>query len=189
MDINTLRTRFQLHQLAASSHTFCFVGNLKQSAVLIPLISIEQQLHIVLTQRAHHLKHHAGQISFPGGRVDDSDINIVQTALREAYEEINLSGQNVEVIGQLQPYQTISGYIIYPIVGFIDQISQLKASPDEVADIFTVPLQHFLSQQNYLTIPAEYNERRYPVTFIPYQKYNIWGATAAILKDLVAHIQ
>jgi 8-oxo-dGTP pyrophosphatase MutT (NUDIX family) len=181
--------RFQLNSLAESSHKYQHQSTLKQAAVLVPLINHENRINILLTKRAKNLRNHGGQISFPGGRVDDIDNDIISTATREAFEEIDLAPQHCQIIGKLHPYQTITGYIIEPIVALLPANLTLTASLDEVEEIFEVPLDHFLNPNNIHSFWVERQQHRHQVHFMPYNQYNIWGATAAILKDLGDHIR
>lgn len=153
-------------------------------AVLIPLIEINREVFVILTKRAEHLRKHAGQISFPGGKVEPDDKNFTDTALRESFEEIGIPAEKVEVIGQLKNYQTLTGYGITPIVGFISKDIEFIADKNEVAEIFTVPLDYFYRREHYIEITIRQKEHLKKVNFIPYQQYNIWGATASILKGL-----
>lgn len=177
--------RFQLHH--KRQHERPLLKRLRPAAVLIPLWEQEGELHVVLTQRSHHLRHHAGQISFPGGRQEHDDPDLYATALREAHEEIALQPSDVECIGVLQDYPVISNFLIRPYVGFITPSQPLKADPGEVEEIFTVPLAHLMQQQQHFA----YRLRRFiydQVYFIPYHHRNIWGATAGILRELADHV-
>lgn len=162
--------------------------DVKQSAVLIPLIEVNNALQVLLTKRAQHLKHHPGQISFPGGKVEPTDISPIETALREAHEEIGLKPENVQVIGQLDNYQTLTGFNIRPIVGLIQPQEKYIIDQNEVAEIIQVPLQHFINKEQQVTLMVERKQLSYPLHFMPYQGHNIWGATAAILNDLCLHL-
>ena len=162
--------------------------DIKQSAVLIILREIDEALHVVLTKRALHLKHHPGQISFPGGKVEPSDDNCIETALREAKEEIGIAPESIEVIGQLDDYQTITGFNIRPVVGLLKDPVTYTPDSNEVAEILHVPLQHFIEKEQHVTLMIERSAKRYPVHYMPYKGHNIWGATAAILNDLCHHL-
>mgnify|MGYP000032376232 CR=1 FL=1 len=176
--------RFQMQTLPAPVHKFRYPYKLKSAAVLIPIVSNQGQLEVLLTKRASHLRHHPGQISFPGGKAEPSDQNLIVTALRETEEEIGLKAENIQVLGQLKPYQTISGYDITPIVAFAKKNTSYQLDDNEVAEVFHVPLSHFLKREHHIEVPMYHQGKRHNVRFMPYQDYNIWGATAAILHDL-----
>lgn len=160
----------------------------RQSAVLIPLLEVNHVLHVLLTKRAQHLKHHPGQISFPGGKVEPHDKSCIATALREAEEEIGLSPENVQIIGQLDDYQTLTGFNIRPVVSLIQPQEKYNIDENEVAEVIFVPLQHFIEKEQHITLMVERKQLSYPLYFMPYQGHNIWGATAAILNDLCLHL-
>lgn len=183
MTKNEFIQRFQLQALTPSVHKFQYNNQLKRAAVLIPIVSNKNQLDVLLTIRASHLKHHPGQVSFPGGKVEPFDKDITATALRETEEEIGLHASKINVIGQLKPYQTISGYEITPIVAMVKNNNHYQIDKNEVDEIFHVPLSHFLHQQ-HIQVPIYQKGMQHNVHFMPYQHYNIWGATAAILRDL-----
>ncbi|GAA0821854.1 CoA pyrophosphatase [Colwellia sp. D2M02] len=183
--------RFNLLQLGQSSHNYIHPRPLKSAAVLITLIEGEHThdgLQVLLTKRASHLKHHPSQVSFPGGKVEPSDANPTATALREAQEEIGLLASAVNILGTLPPCQTISGFHVIPIVAMIDNKQQFLLDKNEVAEIFQVPLQHFFSSSKQYTISTHYNGNPHNVHFMPYKHYNIWGATASMLKDLIQQL-
>jgi 8-oxo-dGTP pyrophosphatase MutT (NUDIX family) len=181
--------RFSLQNLTPSSDNYCHHQSLKSAAVLIGLVETEDSgLQVLLTKRASHLKHHPSQISFPGGKVEQDDGSLTITALREAQEEIGLASHAVNVIGQLPPYQTISGFQVTPIVAIVAKEQQYSIDPNEVSEIFQVPLQHFLNANEQHIVVANKNGVQHNVHFMPYKHYNIWGATAAMLKDLTNHI-
>ena len=188
MTKNELLQRFQLNQLSQPDHNYQYNGTLKQAAVLIPLIDHRDHMEVLLTTRSKHLTHHAGQVSFPGGKVELNDTSLAATAVREANEEIALPLDAAKVIGQLHPYQTISGYIVTPIVAIVESNIQYKADTNEVAEIFQVPLNHFLNASNRHTISVQQQGRSHNIHFVPYKNYHIWGATAAMLNDLAIHI-
>ncbi|MBL4822358.1 MAG: CoA pyrophosphatase [Colwellia sp.] len=188
--------RFNLLQHAQSCHNYQHHSPLKSAAVLIALVNncktngmSSNGLQVLLTKRASHLRHHPSQISFPGGKVEPTDKNLIHTALREAQEEIGLSPEAVSIVGQLPSYQVISGYQVTPIIAVIEAPQYYQKDENEVDEIFQVPLQHFLQAQNHSTIISYRNGHHHNVHFFPYKHYNIWGATAAMLKDLVEHIK
>ena len=181
--------RFSLQSLAPSSHNYYHHQALKSAAVLIGLVETEDSgLQVLLTKRASHLKHHPSQVSFPGGKAEAEDASLTITALREAQEEIGLASHAINVIGQLPPYQTISGYQVTPIIAIVAKEQQYTMDTNEVAEIFQVPLQHFLNKNKQQIIIASKNGKPHNVHFMPYKHYNIWGATASMIKDLINHI-
>ncbi|WP_100657395.1 CoA pyrophosphatase [Alteromonas flava] len=160
----------------------------KPAGVLLPLITHESGLNLLLTRRATHLRHHPGQISFPGGRQEDDDTDAIAAALRETHEEIGIPPQQVNIIGQLPDYRTISGYVMQPVIGFVPPGIDLTLDENEVCNAFEVPLEHVLNKENYLIHWVNRQQRNMPVYFIPYGDLYIWGATAAILRTLANHI-
>jgi 8-oxo-dGTP pyrophosphatase MutT (NUDIX family) len=160
-------------------------GNeLTPAAVLIPLIMHENELKILLTQRTAHLYDHPGQISFPGGRSDPQDSSAIDTALREAEEEIGLPASRVEVLGSLPHYLTITGYQVTPVVSLVDAGHVYEPDEFEVADIFEVPMEYLMNphhhEQRMWQSPQGY--RRFYA--MPYENKFIWGATAGMLRNL-----
>jgi 8-oxo-dGTP pyrophosphatase MutT (NUDIX family) len=154
------------------------------AAVLIGLVERAGGLHLLLTQRTTHLRDHAGQISFPGGRVERWDASIAATALREAQEEIGLDPAKVEVLGELATYDTATGFRIHPVVGWLTPPLELRLDPYEVDDVFELPLAFVVDPGNH----RRQSFRRGPLTrtyyVLPWQNRFIWGATAGILVNL-----
>ena len=192
MTKNEFLQRFQLNALAKSTHNRTKENNTSkpiESAVLVALTEQANQLSLVLTKRSSHLKHHPGQISFPGGKVENNDKNLIETALRETQEEIGIDPAYLDTIGQLHCYQTLTGFRITPIVALVKPNSKIIIDTNEVDEVFYLPIGHFINKQNHLTVEIEQNTIRHKVLFIPYKHYNIWGATAAIINDLSEHIR
>lgn len=171
-----------------TSHLSSITRPIKEAAVLITLVEIDQQLEVILTRRAAHLKHHPGQISFPGGKVEPQDKNIVSTALRESEEEIGLMPQQVEVIGKLNDYNTVSGFKVTPVIAMLKNQQDFTIDTNEVSEVFNVPLKFFIDTENHSFINLIKEGKKHKVYFMPYEQYNIWGTTALILKDLVKHL-
>lgn len=166
---------------------------LRAAAVLIPLVSRPQGMQVLLTRRNLDLHEHAGQISFPGGRRDRQDVHPATTALREAYEEIGLRPKGAEVLGALPLYCTASRYAVTPIVALLPHTNGVQAHPGEVSEVFEVPLSFLMDPRHHehrewslLGDEAGAVRRRFLV--MPYvegdQRYVIWGATAAMLRNL-----
>lgn len=152
------------------------------AAVLVPLVEHADGLHVLLTLRTAHLDHHAGQISFPGGRMEPEDADAVAAALREANEEIGIEPPQVEILGRLDDYVTITGFRVTPVVALLHQPYTLRPDPFEVADVFEVPLAFLLDRANHQRHFRENPDgmRRYFYA-MPYGERYIWGATAAML--------
>jgi 8-oxo-dGTP pyrophosphatase MutT (NUDIX family) len=155
-----------------------------EAAVMVPLVHRPQGMQVLLTQRTAHLSDHAGQISFPGGRVEASDAHREETALRETEEEIGLTRDRVRLLGRLPDYEIPSGFRITPIVGWIEPPFELKLDPFEVSAVFEVPLAHFLERSRYQRREYRFRGRHRHYMAIPYEGRYIWGATAGMLYSL-----
>ncbi len=159
------------------------------AAVLIPLVERADGLTVLLTQRAETLKDHAGQISFPGGRVEPGDADAWHAALRETYEEIGLSADSVEFAGYLPDHQVMTGFNVTPVVGFVNPDYQLRIAEAEVHDVFEVPLDFILNAANHKPRQRKLGDLVFEVHDIPYGDRNIWGATAGMLMTLRRMLQ
>jgi 8-oxo-dGTP pyrophosphatase MutT (NUDIX family) len=157
---------------------------LTPAAVLVPLIDHQGGMSVLLTQRTAHLTAHAGQISFPGGRIEELDADEVAAALRETEEEVGLPGERVSVIGRLDTYVTGTGFEIAPIVGIVDPPFPIAIDPFEVAEAFEVPLAFILDRRNHQRIEREVGAHSRSYFVLPFEGRNIWGATAGILVNL-----
>lgn len=151
------------------------------SAVLIPLVVNDDGIYLLFTRRTDHLRHHAGQISFPGGRTDPGDKSPEHTALREAWEEVGIRACDVEILGRLPEFSVSSGFVIRPILGLLQGPLQLSLDEFEVAEAFEVPLAHFVRRENYQLHRLRRMEDVRHVHAIAYRGRFIWGATAGIL--------
>jgi 8-oxo-dGTP pyrophosphatase MutT (NUDIX family) len=156
---------------------------LTPAAVLVPIIAHPDQLTILLTRRTAHLHDHAGQISFPGGRVDPCDETPVACALREAEEEVGVPPALTDVVGRLDTYQTRTGFEIVPVVGIVKPFT-LKPDPFEVAEAFEVPLDFILDSANHRRDSRVYQGVERHFWAMPFGTYYIWGATAGMLVNL-----
>jgi len=156
------------------------------AAILVPLIWRDSDWQILMTKRAAHLSHHAGQISFPGGALDASDKGLIDTALREAHEEISLAPPSVRVMGSLLPVRSPAGFIVKPIVGIIggDIFNELQPDPAEVDSIFTLPLAHIGQPDNFSLVPRQTNGRDNSYWVVSHPEHYIWGLSARVLNDL-----
>ena len=155
-----------------------------EAAVLVPLIDRSGQVQVLFTQRTAHLDDHAGQISFPGGRVEAGDASREETALRETEEEIGLASGLVAVLGRLPDYEIPSGFRITPVVGWIEPPFALKLDPFEVAAVFEAPLDYFLEIAHYQRREFRFRGRHRHYMAIPFEGRYIWGATAGMLYNL-----
>ena len=151
------------------------------AAVLIGLVNRPDEPTILLTKRAEHLRDHAGQIAFPGGRIEPDDASIEAAALREAEEEIGLSPSKVELVSRLSPYDTTTGFRVYPVVGWIEPPVTINPDPVEVAEVFELPLSFALDPQNHQRHTQKREKGRRSYYVLPYEGRFIWGATAGML--------
>jgi 8-oxo-dGTP pyrophosphatase MutT (NUDIX family) len=157
---------------------------LRPAGVLVPVSCANGTARLILTKRSSALKHHPGQIAFPGGKQDDTDVDITATALREAEEEIGLPRDLPRVLGHLPQHETVTGFIVTPVLAVIDAPFEPRPDSGEVAEVFSVPLAHLADPAHYRIESRRWRGvRRYYFT-VPYGPYYIWGATARILRGL-----
>jgi 8-oxo-dGTP pyrophosphatase MutT (NUDIX family) len=159
----------------------------RAAAVLIP-ITDRAEPGVILTQRPAWLRSHAGQVAFPGGKVDDTDENSIFAALREAEEELNIPPARVEVIGVADTYYSGSGYSIAPVVGIIPPDLELQPNPQEVEDWFEVPLAFLLDPANSIKKEANWNGQQRSYYDMQWGERRIWGVTAGIIANLVRRL-
>jgi 8-oxo-dGTP pyrophosphatase MutT (NUDIX family) len=161
---------------------------LAPAAVLVPVIRREQPT-VLLTRRTEHLTHHAGQISFPGGRIEPGDADAVAAALRETEEEIGLSREFVDVLGYLDPFVTITGFRVSPVVALVEPRFVLRLDQQEVAEAFEVPLQFVLDPRNAQRRAREFRGRVRHYHVFEFDRREIWGATASMLVNFAERVR
>lgn len=159
-------------------------GSFKQAAVMIPLVPRQNTFNVVLTRRARHLKHHPGQIAFPGGGYESQDIDLIETAIRETKEETGILCNRARILGQLPTLPTISGYIVTPYLSIISPDYRPDLDPNEVDDLFEVPIEYLLNPVNMRTAKFTIDGIKHNIYAISFSKYSIWGATAQMIKLL-----
>ena len=157
-------------------------GSLRPAGVLIPIMDRGDELTVLFTQRAADLTHHPGQISFPGGSMEEQDADLQATALRETHEEVGITPQQVAVIGYLGPTPTITGYAVTPTIGIVEPSSALIIDTMEVEYAFEVPLEFLLDEGSAQHTQREVYGHKVPVVEFQYEGRRIWGATANILQ-------
>jgi 8-oxo-dGTP pyrophosphatase MutT (NUDIX family) len=178
------RLRAVLEPLEPKRYT---IEGTRDAAVLIPIVA-EPEPTLLFTVRTEHLSSHKGQISFPGGSVDDEDGSPIEAALREAEEEIGLHPDAVRVIGELDSVPTfVTGYVVAPIVGWLDRLPGLEANPHEVKEILEVPISHLIDE-NRVEPGYRHQGRELPTEAWLWQGHVIWGATARILRNFLNHL-
>lgn len=158
--------------------------NLHPAAVLIGLVDRGDGLQVLLTRRAALMRHHAGQISFPGGRIEASDADPAAAALREAREEIGLQGEHAEPLGYLDPFVTITGFHVFPVVAHIDTRFSALRDPAEVEEVFELPFDFLMDPRNARLVEMDYRGIKRKLVEFRHGDYRVWGATAAMLVNL-----
>lgn len=165
-------------------------ATLSPAGVLIPILErTAGDLTMLLTRRSAALRLHAGQISFPGGRMEPDDTDIEHTALRETHEEIGIASAAVDVVGYLPPMPTITGFAVTPIVGMVDPQTEARPDQQEVDFIFEVPLEFFLDPANRRLVDRELHGRVLPMVEYHYEEHRIWGATAMMIIEFIKYIK
>ena len=160
------------------------MASLRPAAVLVPLVRRADGLQLLLTRRADHLRSHSGQVSFPGGRCEEADPSLAATALREAEEEVGIAPEQVEVIGYLDDYPTMTRFRVTPVVGVLDAPRRYRPDPGEVAEVFEVPAELFLESASFERKVFSKAGIKLPFFEINYDAQRIWGATAGMLWNL-----
>jgi len=161
-------------------------STLTKSAVLIPIIKRENGLELLFTKRSETVEHHKGQISFPGGATDESDFSPGDTALRETFEEIGLERSAITIIGVMDDLETPSGFVVTPVVGFVEQLPPLNVNPEEVAQVIFVPLEKFFDDSLRHSDIRERDGKKVEVFSYEVWEEPVWGATAFFVNQLVS---
>jgi 8-oxo-dGTP pyrophosphatase MutT (NUDIX family) len=159
--------------------------SLTSSAVLVPIVKKPAGMELLFTKRTDTMEHHKGQISFPGGAADETDTSLADTALRESSEEIGLDRSAVSILGMMDDLQTPSGFIVTPVVGFIEHLPPLQSNSDEVAEVIFIPMRLFFDDSRRHSKIIELNGMKREVYFFDVWKEPVWGATAFFVKQLV----
>ena len=158
------------------------------AGVLVPIIVNSEGSELLFTKRTEQVETHKGQVSFPGGMADSRDVDIVHTALREAWEEVGIPASFITVIGMLDDLPTPTGFVITPVVGIINNMPPLAPNPDEVAEVFHVPLSFFATPSAGRSEPREFRGKYHEVWFYEHEGHTIWGVTAIIVRSLLARL-
>ena len=178
-------------EVRLSSHSLDAFAHDRPAAVLVSFLKVQNEWHILMTKRAPHLAHHAGQISFPGGKVESSDSGPVAAALREAYEEVHLAPELVQVMGGLDLVRSPAGFVVQPVVGIVsgeNRLQDLVLDPMEVELIFTLPVIHLANPKNLRLVTCKTDGRPNDYWVIEYYEHFIWGLSAKVLIDLVKRL-
>lgn len=192
-----LRERFALRRVWQAEHAgdggrFFPDRVPQQAAVLIPLVQRHDGLKVLLTRRTEHLRDHAGQVSFPGGRSEPEDAGPSATALREAAEEVGLPADRVEIIGEMPTYTTVTHFVVTPVVALVHPPFELTLDTFEVAEAFEVPLPWLMNPANHRRHLFSYEGGQRQFLSMPWRRadseYFIWGATAAMLRNLYRYL-
>lgn len=162
---------------------------LRPAGVLVAISLAEDEPRVILTKRSSALKHHPGQIAFPGGKVDDTDADVTAAALREAWEEIGLPPELPEVVGHLPSHETVTSFLVTPVVALLQEPFEIRPEAGEVAEVFSVPLAHLLEPTNYIITSRSWRGTRRQYYTVPFGPYYIWGATARMLRNLAGAMQ
>jgi len=162
---------------------------LRPAGVLVPLIERPSGVQVILTKRSSALKHHPGQIAFPGGKQDEGDHDVIAAALREAEEEIALDRSNVQVLGTLPAHETVTGFIVTPVLARVMAHFEPRAEPGEVAAVFDAPLAQLTDPARFVIQSRRWRGQRRHYFTVPYGPYYIWGATARILRALADRME
>ena len=161
----------------------------RRAAVLVPIVRRDEGLSVLFTRRTEHLRTHAGQISFPGGAIEADDVDAVAAALRETEEETGIARALVEPFGYLDSFETVSGFCVWPVAGFVEGAYEARPDPSEVAEIFEVPFDFILEPERLRRIEFDWKGRIRATHELEWNGHRVWGATASILKNLLTRLE
>ena len=161
----------------------------RSAAVLVPFVRRDDALSVLFTRRTAHLRTHAGQISFPGGAIEDGDTDAVAAALRETFEETGIERERVEPFGYLDGFETVSGYFVSPVTGFVTGDYRVRPDPGEVDEVFEVPLDFILAPNRLRRFDFDWQGRTRTTYEFEWDGRRVWGATAAILRNLLQRLE
>ncbi|MDC5707200.1 CoA pyrophosphatase [Vibrio europaeus] len=191
---NHLIQRFQMHQTvdyhqeALNRVSHLNQTHLRRASVLVGFVERANGINVLFTRRAKHLKHHPGQVSFPGGKFESSDIDLSHTALRETYEEVGIEQSQIEIFGQMPELVTISRFTVTPFLGFISPNYQTRIDKNEVDEVFEVPASVVLDREKLHSQQFRVNNFSHRVFGLSYNSHFIWGMTAQIIQAMQNHI-
>jgi 8-oxo-dGTP pyrophosphatase MutT (NUDIX family) len=191
---NRLIQNFQLNQPVDYHHealkrvSHLAKNDLRKASVLIGFVERSTGLNIIFTKRAHHLRHHPGQVSFPGGKFESEDVSLSNTALRETYEEIGISREEISIFGQMPELVTISKFSVTPFLAFIDEDYQITIDKNEVDEVFEVPASIVFDQSRLRSQQFQFSSHTHRVFGLSYKNHFIWGMTAQIIHAMQNHI-
>ena len=172
---------FQLNPVLMELHKN---RDLPLATVLIGVVEYEEAPRVILTRRSENLKKHSGQVAFPGGKVDETDPSPLDAVLRETEEEIGLTSAFIDIAGYLQTFETGSGFMVLPVVGYVRPGFELKINTEEVADVFEVPLNFLMNRENHSIKQDVWNGQLRSYYSMSHGQHHIWGVTAGILRNL-----
>jgi len=189
MDLNDIENRIAAYRNISDDNGhvinphFRAHAPLRSAAVLVPIVTRQNGPTVLFTQRTDHLEHHPGQVSFPGGHVEESDGSPEETAIRETEEEVGMHRRHIEVIGRIDTYLTSTGFSVVPVVARIDPPFEIIPDPEEVAEVFEVPLAFLLDPSNHMRETRLFGDQAWYAYAMPYNGYNIWGVTAGMVRN------
>lgn len=187
LDVDNWLSRFVLQPAVKTRSELQLATMQPNAAVLVPVFRHQGQWTVLMTRRALHLRHHPGQLSFPGGRIEKDELPAI-AALREAYEETGIQPEQVTLLGQLPAINTSTGFIVQPWLGMLEQLPKLQIQTSEVDAVLLLPLHEALSPQRRQSEVWTLRGRQQLLHFIPWQDHLIWGASAEILYQLAQHV-